>query len=136
VGRADLLRRREGIAPTVDLSGLLRVGRESQESRKAQVGREAHVIRKGTSSDLLDTISPAHPLTVTGTIANTDRAFGAAIAGAIAARFGDAGLPDGSVQMAMAGSAGQSFGAFALPGMRLALVGDANDGLGKGMHGG
>jgi glutamate synthase domain-containing protein 3 len=36
----------------------------------------------------------------------------------------------------MTGSAGQSFGAFALPGMRLTLVGDANDGLGKGMHGG
>ena len=36
----------------------------------------------------------------------------------------------------MTGSAGQSFGAFALPGMRLSLIGDANDGLGKGMHGG
>jgi glutamate synthase (NADPH/NADH) large chain len=36
----------------------------------------------------------------------------------------------------MTGSAGQSFGAFALPGMRLVLIGDANDGLGKGMHGG
>jgi glutamate synthase domain-containing protein 3 len=40
------------------------------------------------------------------------------------------------VHMAMTGSAGQSFGAFAVPGMRLVLVGDANDGLGKGMHGG
>jgi glutamate synthase domain-containing protein 3 len=69
-------------------------------------------------------------------IANTDRAFGAAIAGAIAARFGDAGLPDGTVHIAVAGSAGQSFGAFALPGMRLVLTGDANDGVGKGMHGG
>jgi glutamate synthase domain-containing protein 3 len=38
--------------------------------------------------------------------------------------------------MTMTGSAGQSFGAFALPGMRLVLVGDANDGCGKGMHGG
>ena len=36
----------------------------------------------------------------------------------------------------MTGSAGQSFGAFCVPGMRLSLVGDANDGLGKGMHGG
>ena len=88
------------------------------------------------SSELLDTIGPDHPLSVTGPIANTDRAFGAGIAGAIAARFGDRGLPDGSVQLAMTGSAGQSFGAFALPGMRLSLIGDANDGLGKGMHGG
>jgi len=36
----------------------------------------------------------------------------------------------------MTGSAGQSFGAFLVPGMRLSLIGDANDGLGKGMHGG
>jgi len=84
----------------------------------------------------LDTISPDHPLAVSGPIANTDRAYGAGIAGAIAARFGDRGLPDGSVQLTMTGSAGQSFGAFALLGMRLSLVGDTNDGLGKGMHGG
>jgi glutamate synthase (ferredoxin) len=87
-------------------------------------------------SILSDRIGSANPLVVEGPIANTDRAFGADIAGAIAARHGDAGLPDGSVRMRMTGSAGQSFGAFALPGMRLALVGDANDGLGKGMHGG
>ena len=41
-------------------------------------------------------------------------------------RHGDAGLPDGTVQLTMTGSAGQSFGAFSLPGMRLSLVGDAN----------
>jgi glutamate synthase domain-containing protein 3 len=88
------------------------------------------------ASELLDTIGPDQPLSVAGPVTNTDRAYGAGIAGAIAARFGDRGLPDGSVQLAMTGSAGQSFGAFALPGMRLSLIGDANDGLGKGMHGG
>jgi glutamate synthase domain-containing protein 3 len=92
--------------------------------------------RSVPASDLIDTIGPDHPLSVTGSIANTDRAYGAGIAGAIAARFGDRGLPEGSVQLAMTGSAGQSFGAFSLPGMRLSLIGDANDGLGKGMHGG
>jgi glutamate synthase domain-containing protein 3 len=88
------------------------------------------------AADLLDTLSPQYPLSISGPIANTDRAFGARIAGDIAARFGDAGLPDGSVQLSMTGSAGHSAGAFMVPGMRLALVGDANDGLGKGMHGG
>src|SRR5207249_6944722 len=67
---------------------------------------------------------------------NTDRAIGSDVAGAIAARFGDAGLPERSVQITMTGSAGQSFGAFAVPGMRLTVIGDANDGVGKGMHGG
>ncbi len=40
------------------------------------------------------------------------------------------------MQLSVTGSAGQSFGAFSVPGMRLTLIGDANDGLGKGMHGG
>jgi glutamate synthase domain-containing protein 2/glutamate synthase domain-containing protein 1/glutamate synthase domain-containing protein 3 len=152
VGRADLLRRRAHVAPAVDLKMLLDSGFETRDSgfgiRDSRFGtrdsRRAGAVAAARANpesqipnpDLLDTISPAHPLTVTGTIANTDRAFGAGVAGAIAERFGDAGLPDGSVHIAMTGSAGQSFGAFAVPGMRLAVVGDANDGLGKGMHGG
>jgi glutamate synthase (ferredoxin) len=145
VGRADLLRRREGVATSVKLDALVTPAARatgSARQRSAAVCRSgnadpaAGAARSGRYSELLETIGPDAPLIVTGTIANTDRTFGAGVAGAIAARFGDAGLPDGSVEMTMAGSAGQSFGAFTLPGMRLALVGDANDGLGKGMHGG
>jgi glutamate synthase (ferredoxin) len=88
------------------------------------------------SEELLDTLSPDHPLEVCASIRNTDRAFGTRLAGAIATRFGDAGLPDGSVRIALSGSAGQSFGAFLVPGIRLHLVGEANDYVGKGMHGG
>ena len=57
------------------------------------------------------------------------------MASAIASRFGDAGLPNGR-SLALTGSAGLSFGAFSMPGMRLVLVGDANDGVGRGMRGG
>jgi glutamate synthase (ferredoxin) len=130
VGRADLLRRREGVVPSISLDTLLT---PAAAERPLAPNVEPRTI---PSSELLDTIGPDHPLSLTASIANTDRAFGAGIAGAIAARFGDRGLADGSVQLAMTGSAGQSFGAFALPGMRLSLIGDANDGLGKGMHGG
>jgi glutamate synthase domain-containing protein 2/glutamate synthase domain-containing protein 3 len=138
VGRADLLRRRAGVAPALDLSAVIgNSGFGIRDSGSVlEANPKAQITNPGPTSELLETISPEHPLTITGAIANTDRAFGAGIAGAIAARFGDAGLPDGSVQMAMTGSAGQSAGAFMVPGMRLALVGDANDGLGKGMHGG
>src|SRR5262249_36561563 len=69
-------------------------------------------------------------------IQNTDRSFGAGLAGAIAAQQGNRGLPDGSIDIVATGSAGQSFGAFALPGLRLRLSGDANDFVGKSMHGG
>jgi glutamate synthase (ferredoxin) len=103
-----------------------------QHGRRERRHRESHA----ALSILSDRIGSRNPLVINGPIANTDRAFGADIAGAIAARRGDAGLPDGSVRLQMTGSAGQSFGAFALPGMRLVLIGDANDGLGKGMHGG
>jgi glutamate synthase (ferredoxin) len=139
IGRADLLRRREGVVPSLSLDALLSAANaERLRAPHLERGQTGSKLERRTivSSELFDTISPDHPLSVTGPIANTDRAFGAGIAGAMAARFGDRGLPEGSVQLAMTGSAGQSFGAFALPGMRLSLIGDANDGLGKGMHGG
>src|SRR5437879_6836491 len=69
-------------------------------------------------------------------IRNVDRAVGARIASAIAGKCGDAGLPDGAITLRFAGSAGQSFGAWCVGGMRLRLVGEANDYVGKGMTGG
>jgi glutamate synthase (ferredoxin) len=138
IGRADLLQRRPGVVPSIVLDTILSPARAERPLAPRPSGRPALQVErfKMPASELLDTIGPDQPLSVTGPIANTDRAYGAGIAGAIAARFGDRGLPEGSVQLAMTGSAGQSFGAFTLPGMRLSLIGDANDGLGKGMHGG
>jgi glutamate synthase domain-containing protein 3 len=69
-------------------------------------------------------------------ISNTDRTVGATLSGAIARRWGDAGLPEGEIRLRFSGSAGQSFGAFAIRGMRLELTGEANDYVGKGLGGG
>ncbi|MGH2480092.1 MAG: glutamate synthase-related protein, partial [Ktedonobacteraceae bacterium] len=69
-------------------------------------------------------------------IANYDRTIGASLAGEIARRYGNAGLPGVSVTSVFRGSAGQSFGAFSVPGMNLVLHGEANDYVGKGMSGG
>ncbi|MDR7992431.1 glutamate synthase large subunit [Thermosynechococcus sp. TG252] len=68
-------------------------------------------------------------------IVNTDRTVGARIAGAIAKKYGNTGF-EGQITLHFRGSAGQSFGAFNLPGMILNLTGEANDYVGKGMHGG
>jgi glutamate synthase (ferredoxin) len=68
-------------------------------------------------------------------IVNTDRTVGTRIAGAIAKQYGDAGF-EGHIALNFLGSAGQSFGAFILPGMTLNLTGEANDYVGKGIHGG
>jgi glutamate synthase domain-containing protein 3 len=54
----------------------------------------------------------------------------------IVTRHGDTGLADGSIELTLRGSAGQSFGAFLAPGVTLKLIGDANDYLGKGLSGG
>ena len=69
-------------------------------------------------------------------IGNHHLTVGARIAGRIVERHGNAGLPPGSVRLRFHGSAGQSFGAFAVPGMHLELEGEANDYVGKGLSGG
>ena len=69
-------------------------------------------------------------------IGNTDRAVGAMLSGAVAARYGNDGLPDGTISVKFKGSAGQSFGAFLARGISFKLEGEANDYLGKGLSGG
>ena len=69
-------------------------------------------------------------------IKNTDRAVGTMLSGVIAKKYGEAGLPDGTINIKFKGSAGQSFGAFAVRGLSLRLEGEANDYFGKGLSGG
>jgi len=69
-------------------------------------------------------------------ITNVDRTVGATLSGEIGRRFGEAGLPEGMITVSFRGSAGQSFGAFLAPGMRMLLDGECNDYVGKGMAGG
>ena len=70
------------------------------------------------------------------TIANTDRATGAMLSGVIAKKHGEKGLPEHTLNVKFKGSAGQSFGAFLVPGVNFKLEGEANDYLGKGLSGG
>jgi glutamate synthase (NADPH/NADH) large chain len=69
-------------------------------------------------------------------IRNQDRSAGAAIAGELVRQFGGRGLSNSEVCLSFRGSAGQSFGAFAIDGMELMLEGEANDYVGKGLCGG
>ena len=70
------------------------------------------------------------------TIRNTDRAVGTMLSGVIAKKYGDVGLPDSTIRLQFKGSAGQSFGAFAVRGLDLRLEGETNDYFGKGLSGG
>ena len=69
-------------------------------------------------------------------IHNTDRATGTMLSGVIAKKYGEKGLPDDTVNIRFKGSAGQSFGAFAVHGLSLKLEGECNDYFGKGLSGG
>src|SRR5690606_28745308 len=69
-------------------------------------------------------------------IVNTDRATGTMLSNEISKIFKKDGLPDGTMDFKFRGSAGQSFGAFAAPGLRMELEGEANDYFGKGLSGG
>jgi glutamate synthase domain-containing protein 2/glutamate synthase domain-containing protein 1/glutamate synthase domain-containing protein 3 len=69
-------------------------------------------------------------------IANTDRSVGTRLSGEIAELTGDTGLPPDTIRIRLAGTAGQSFGAFLHRGISLRLIGTANDYVGKGMGGG
>lgn len=69
-------------------------------------------------------------------IKNTDRACGTMLSGAIAKKYGEAGLPDGTINIKFKGSAGQSFGTFLTKGVEFKLEGETNDYFGKGLSGG
>jgi len=67
------------------------------------------------------------------TIENTNRVVGTMLSHEVVKRWGEKGLPDGTIHFKLNGSAGQSFGAFLAGGVTLELEGDANDYVGKGL---
>ena len=69
-------------------------------------------------------------------IKNTDRTVGAILSGTIAKKYGNKGLPDETIRINFRGTAGQSFGGYLINGISLFLEGEANDYVGKSMHGG
>lgn len=81
-------------------------------------------------------IEKSMPVQMSRIIRNVDRTVGAMLSGEIAKRYGNAGLPEDTIQYSFKGSAGQSFGAFLAHGVTFRLEGDANDYVGKGLSGG
>jgi glutamate synthase (ferredoxin) len=143
IGRMDLLQRidrpERPRAQLLDLSLLL--GEAPVPSRPPRYNHR--IERPGIASldeviltDLKPSLDCGRPFAREYQIGNHHLTVGARIAGVIAGWTGDSGLPSGSVRLHFRGSAGQSFGAFALPGMHLTLAGEANDYVGKGLCGG
>ena len=86
--------------------------------------------------DAKDALQKKRKIKLSYKIQNVHRSVGAQLSGEIAYRYGDEGLADGTIQIKLDGSTGQSFGAFLVQGVKLLLQGEANDYVGKSMSGG
>jgi glutamate synthase (NADPH/NADH) large chain len=80
--------------------------------------------------------NPTEKITIKREITNLNRSFGALTSGEIAKFYGNDGLPKGSINFKLTGTAGQSLGAFLIRGINIILKGAGNDYVGKGMNGG
>ena len=142
VGRTDLIETvpaPEGSkASKIDFSGLLfRTGNESAIRHSTEQKHDIQNVRDIAIIEAAkDAIEKKKEISLEYAVSNTDRAVGAMLSGVIAARYGNAGLPDDTIEIKFKGSAGQSFGAFLAHGVSFRLEGEANDYLGKGLSGG
>lgn len=144
VGRADLLKVRDNVKLTktqaLNLDCLTQLP-DTRTDRSFLLHESVHSNGSVLDDQLLADAAIQEAIRTHGTVTktirlvNTDRTVGTRLAGAIAQQYGNTGF-EGQITLNFIGSAGQSFGAFNLPGMTLILEGEANDYVGKGMHGG
>jgi glutamate synthase (NADPH/NADH) large chain/glutamate synthase (ferredoxin) len=143
VGRTDLLKQRSitdhAKANTVDLSRIL-ARRDYERDQRLRVwyrnDKPDKPLDDTILQDVKDALREKTALVRSYRIRNIHRSIGTKLSGEIAYLYGDLGLPPNTIELRFAGSAGQSFGAFLVRGVRLILTGEANDYVGKGMCGG
>ncbi|HEY6557176.1 MAG TPA: glutamate synthase large subunit [Polyangiaceae bacterium] len=144
IGHSERLRPRRDVshwkASRLDFTDVLtpmapRAGVDVYKTRE-----QDHGLEKALDIQLIelckDALEHKRPVRIELPVRNVHRTVGAMLAGEIARRFGQDGLPAGTVELCFQGTAGQSFGAFVTSGMHLSLEGDANDYVAKGMSGG
>ncbi len=142
VGRADVL---EAVAPaghekaaSLDLSPLLLPPPEGA-SLTCKVDQD-HELERALDAQLVgacrDALENGRPVRSSWAVVNSNRAVGTMLGSLVTRRYGSGGLPEGTIELELTGSAGQSFGAFLPRGVTLRLFGDCNDYLAKGLSGG
>jgi glutamate synthase (NADPH/NADH) large chain len=144
IGRVDMLKQRTDVthwkAKKLDLSRLLAMPKGLPGDHTYQCTLQDHGLEIALDNELIRLAQPAiergERVEANLDIKNGNRTVGAMLSGKIAKKYGDAGLPDGTIKFNMRGSGGQSFGAFAVNGVTFRIEGDSNDYLGKGLSGG
>ncbi len=144
IGRPELLERKNlseyPKATMLDLSEILTpadpTGKQPRYHLQPRNDREDTPLDDQILMDAERAIRDKEPIQLSYAIRNIHRTVGAKLSGTIAKFYGDEGLPNATIQCSFVGSAGQSFGAFCIHGVKLSLIGEANDYVGKGMAGG
>ena len=141
IGRTDLLRqvsRGPDMLDDLDLNPLLVQADPGPYARHCTVAGRNEVPDTLDAQMLADAaalFSRGEKMQLQYTIRNTHRAVGTRISSRIVRQYGMAGLRPGHLTVRLRGSAGQSLGAFAVQGLKLEVLGDANDYVGKGLSG-
>ena len=144
IGRSDLLDMRRGIehwkARGLDFSRIFHQPRMPADVARHKCEEQDHGLAGALDHQLIAAAAPAlerkEPVRLTHRIRNANRSVGAMLSGAVARKYGHAGLPDDAIHVAFDGTAGQSFGAFLARGITFELQGATNDYVGKGLSGG
>ncbi|MDP1718539.1 MAG: glutamate synthase-related protein, partial [Burkholderiales bacterium] len=144
IGRSDLLETRKGIehwkARGLDFSRIFHMPNMPPDVARSHCEAQDHGLDKALDVRLLELARPAlergERVAIDMLISNVNRTVGTMLSGTIARRFGHEGLAEDSIHVRLAGSAGQSFGAFLAKGVCFELIGETNDYCGKGLSGG
>jgi glutamate synthase (NADPH/NADH) large chain len=144
VGHVELIDAVEAIdhwkASGLDISPLLAVPQNPYDQTLHHSVGQNHELDQALDNQLIAECQPAimdgKSVEVSVRINNVNRTVGTMLGSEVTKKWGGAGLPDGTIKIHFAGSAGQSFGAFVPKGIEMRLEGDANDYVGKGLSGG
>lgn len=144
IGRADLLEvdeaRRGWKAQGLDLGAVLEGPAFPADAPRRRMRVQDHELEEHFDNALIRDAAGAlehgERVELAYRVQNTDRAVGTMLGHEVTRRHGEHGLPAGSIRVELAGTAGQSLGAFLPGGIELRLTGDSNDYVGKGLSGG
>ncbi|MFY9305057.1 MAG: glutamate synthase large subunit [Rhodoluna sp.] len=144
IGQTDMLDVNRAIshwkADGLDLTPILQGSGLEANAPKRRFTSQNHELDKHFDHKIIalseKALEDAQAVEIELPIRNTEQAVGTMLGNEITKRFGAEGLAESTIRVTLRGSAGQSFGAFIPRGLKLTLVGDSNDYVGKGLSGG
>jgi len=141
IGRTDLLKQVSigtSNLDDLDLNPLLVQADPGKNKRYCEsnlINKVPPTLDEKIYEDIKNSITQKNKIKSSYKIKNTHRAVGTRLSHYIFKKFGNKGIEENTVEINLEGSAGQSLGAFGIRGLKLNVIGDANDYVGKGLSG-